>query len=330
MSTMVYPKRKNAFEDLKTICMNGLMRKYSEPEREAAKVRLDDELDWIEQNGFASAYMTVLDALAATDAKPDEFFMAGSIVASIVAFTSGMSVIDPISCIPKVYPELFWGWNRNRDPYFGLLASTDLYNRLIEYFDHFPGEDHVEPKTESFEDLEWFEGYYIGEPAIDEHGINHTFYVDIKRIDHPGYDCLREISEEILNACHPETYADFVKCYSLSEAEGTWGDDVEKLLKEGVITFSDLISDREDAYERLQEWGIPKEDAYILTERIRKGMMCKEAGWEIREEDMAIMTEHNVPDWFIDFCTKVRYLSQRGHAMVLVDAYIKKYPDRRP
>ncbi|MPM97676.1 DNA polymerase III PolC-type [bioreactor metagenome] len=69
--------------------------------------------------------------------------------------------------------------------------------------------------------------------------------------------------------------------------------------------------------------GLPPKTAFNIMEKVRKGK-------GLSEEHEAIMREHNVPEWYIGSCKKIKYMFPKGHAVAYVTmavriAYFKVY-----
>ena len=134
-----------------------------------------------------------------------------------------------------------------------------------------------------------------------------------------------EAWEDVLNCYNPESFIDIVRVISLVHGTGVWEGNGRKLLIDGNISRNEIITTREDVYEMLLKCKISKEKAYAITEYVRKGRFERNF-----QEFENIMREHDVPEWFVESCKKVRYLFSRAHAaeyayMILEIAYFHKH-----
>ena len=146
---MEYPRIKDADNKLREACLKGIDRRYSSNLKEEALNKLEEELSIIRKQGSASGYVLVNNALTVVDAKPNEFYMRGTIGSTIVSYVLGFTDTDPLTCVPQLYSVFFYGINGERHPYFDAFVSPDLQRRLVDFFEHYPEDDNVEFRRES-------------------------------------------------------------------------------------------------------------------------------------------------------------------------------------
>ena len=80
--------------------------------------------------------------------------------------------------------------------------------------------------------------------------------------------------------------------------------------------MQDAICCRDDIMIYLIKQGLPPNPAFKIMETVRKGKALKDpAKWE---EYKALMKEHNVPDWYIKSCEKIKYMFPKAHAAAYV------------
>lgn len=129
----------------------------------------------------------------------------------------------------------------------------------------------------------------------------------------------------MLRETRPKTFAELVRISGLSHGTDVWLGNAQTLINKKIATLSDVISCRDDIMIYLIHKGVPHSNAFKIMENVRKGKGLK-------EEEINIMKEHNVPDWFIESCQKIKYLFPKAHAVAYVSmafriAYFKvHYP----
>lgn len=104
------------------------------------------------------------------------------------------------------------------------------------------------------------------------------------------------------------SFNDMVRIELLSHGTGTWTDNAEVLINEGIATLDEVITCRDDVFDYLVEKGIYEEQAFYITERVRKGK-------GLTEDDRILLIERGVPDWYIESCGKIRYLFPKAHSI---------------
>ncbi len=134
---------------------------------------------------------------------------------------------------------------------------------------------------------------------------------------------------EIIKAADPHTFSELVKAYSLAHGTGTWTDNAETLIKNGVCTVRNVAASREDILLYLTGKGIEFEKAYRIMEITR----CGKAETRLTEEAVTGLKSHVVPDWYIESLKKIKYMFPKAHCveytrlMVILVWYKLHYPE---
>ena len=119
----------------------------------------------------------------------------------------------------------------------------------------------------------------------------------------------------------PTTFAELVKISGLSHGTDVWLGNARDLCtpdENGKIKvpFKDVIGCRDDIMIYLMYKGLKPIKAFKIMEFVRKGKASKDpATWE---EHKKTMEDAGIDEWFINSCSKIKYMFPKAHAAAYV------------
>lgn len=144
---------------------------------------------------------------------------------------------------------------------------------------------------------------FLGDPAIIK------LFSDCQVLGLPEFGTTFVL--RLLKKVKVRTFADLIAISGLSHGKNVWESNAKDLIDEQGHSLSSVISSRDDILFFLIKSKVERRFAYQIMQKVKKGLL-------LSNSEEKVLQKHQIPQWYIDSCKKIKYLFPKAHAVAYV------------
>lgn len=114
--------------------------------------------------------------------------------------------------------------------------------------------------------------------------------------------------QKALQELQPRSVEELIRIRGLVQGTNVWGGNGQDYARAGVIRWTECPAHRDDIFKDLTGCGLSKEEAYTAMWNVWRSKGSK-------PDVASAVKKAGLPAWYAEFCSRVRYMFPRAHAV---------------